>query len=839
MPEPTLLTKGSLKIPADAENVTPISYIVAWIKKRMPEFGGRSAKIADRVLIVQSETGSGKSTVLPVHVFRILRSENTPRKQKYRGPSVLCTQPRVITAMDLAERQVGGAPHYPDMVLGQTVGYQTGPFSEKPPAGLLFATIGVLSVQLRTMQDSEIMDMYRFIIIDEAHERPKEADLTMMKLKYFMMRNEGSPRLPFLILASATINLTTFSDFFGVGKENTVHVVGRSYEITKHWPDRGTNNYPLEAARLAVMIHEEDEKTKKDSKDSKEDEKKELKDSRVLKDILIFMPGNEEIKSTREALEEKNAELVKAGIPPMLILTINRGAVEEKNAEFRLVTAATSRFPLIGEAMPSRRVIISTVVAETGLTIETLRHVIDCGWNRTREWYPPHGVSGLVTRPAPQSRIKQRMGRAGRVAPGDFWALYTENVYNTLDVQQFPEIVTGGMNDILLEIVREQCSFSFLEKSSQKQSSQKGEESKRFRVEDMMLLGSPPVDSLRAAIDMATAMGFLTDGASNLSPLGSIAAGFMRTPPDMARLIMASYTWKASMRDVIAIATMTEFTLESLMEKKILRENKNAVRDLVKESLPPFLPSTATQARLMISDDFIEHMMVLDLIMRRIEGSGGDFGRVVQWCTLVGLDASKMTKMLARREEIFEDVLVAGLDPFAHDDLRLSKADKDQFMPRIVALKRCIYDGCRTRLLRHAVEGTTSARKFSNEYVDRFGLKIKIPPLISERESMEIPYSKPTFVVTSAFEFEAKQPLHAGDPKPLLYSIKARKVSVMDGYVDVDVSFLDPAECDTDRGSLAPMTEKSPQQASKPEISPEIRLQAYNRICSALLSVSS
>jgi HrpA-like RNA helicase len=323
MPEPTLLIKGALKIPADAGDISPISYIVEWLKKHMPEFGGRGAAMADRVLIVQSETGSGKSTVLPVYVFRIMRSENTPRGRKYVGPSVLCTQPRVLTAIDLARRQVGSAPHYPDMKLGETVGFQTGPFSEKPPSGLLFATIGILAAQLRTMEDADIMARYRFIIIDEAHERSREADATLLRLKNFYTRNVGNEKLPFLILASATIELSKYAAFFGVGPGNTVHVVGRSYPITPHWPDQGTNNYPRDSALRAIEIHES-----------------EIEDPPDKADILIFVPGEAEIMGVKQVLEEKNLAYMKSddGIAPFLVLAINREAILEESKEFQLVS---------------------------------------------------------------------------------------------------------------------------------------------------------------------------------------------------------------------------------------------------------------------------------------------------------------------------------------------------------------------------------------------------------------------------------------------------------------------------------------------------------------------
>ena len=159
---PTLLVPGSLQgHPA----TIPVDFLTQWLRMRMVEFGGDVPKqLSDRVIIAKSETGSGKSTVLPAHVFRLLRDPRTPLKQKHVGRSVLCTQPRVLTAMTLA-RDMSSSPHYPELTLpvgklgptgkaiiedGGTVGFQTSPITHKPSRGLIYSTAGVLRAQLRS-----------------------------------------------------------------------------------------------------------------------------------------------------------------------------------------------------------------------------------------------------------------------------------------------------------------------------------------------------------------------------------------------------------------------------------------------------------------------------------------------------------------------------------------------------------------------------------------------------------------------------------------------------------------------------------------------------------------
>lgn len=835
---PTLLVPGSLRLAAGEPPAgeTPISYITAWLRRRMPEYGGRDASLANRVLVVRAETGSGKSTVLPVAVFRILRSEKTQARQRYRGPGVICTQPRVLTAIALAaDVAADHSPWNPDMVLGETVGYQTGPVSNRPPAGLVFATAGVLAAQLRQREDGEIMERYRFVIVDEAHERSLDSDMTLMLLRNFYLRNAGNERLPFLVLASATFDPERYAGYFGVGPENVVEVVGRSYPIETHWPAQGTNDYPAAAAELAVRIHEAHPD-----------------DPPERADILIFMPGAAESQAVYEALAKANRKYTARGAPqgaapqgaaplgelgPMLVLVINREVVVSQTGDYALVFEKPGRLPAVGGRRPARRVVISTVVAETGLTIDTLRHVIDCGWNRTREVYQPWGVEGIVSRPAPRSRIKQRAGRVGRLFPGDFWPLYTENVHAALPPQQLPDIISTGPAEILLALVREQ----------QRQKLRTGA-APEFRVEDITALDPPPPEAYLAAAAAATALGFLAPRAPlpdrwpvdplalgaaapplaaargyGLTPLGHIGASFARTPMEGVRVLLAGYTWGAAASDLLTAVAMFGTALDALYAPAE-RRGKGALPPgarALRAALPPYLvqragggaaggaaahaalpPSESEafyfRARLLIADDFAEAVLIFDAFALRLDASQGDVGAVAAWCEEVGLNFEALVDVARRRETALEEMVVAGLNPFRAPERRLAALPADGFTDGLRRLKRCLYDGLRARLLRYAGDHPEGPGYFTAQ-----GLRVRTPDFLSDAmadrlRALRVTHSaapavwRPRWVLTEVVRLlPAKQRPEDRAP-PLLYAAETSLVSVLDGYVDPDLDFDGP-----------------------------------------------
>lgn len=840
---PTLLVPGKLSA-ADAEpGETPLAYIQRWVRRRMPEFGGRAGALEDRVLVVQAETGTGKSTVLPVGLFRILRSEATAAAQRYRGPRVVCTQPRVLTAIALASdvsaaREIGGARVRlnPDMVLGDTVGFQTGPLSSGHQAGLVYATSGVLAAQLRTLSDAELMERYRVIIVDEAHERSLASDVMLMLLRNLYERNAGNPRLPFLLLTSATFDPARYAAYFAVGAANVVRVAGRAYGVARVWPAQGTNDYAAAAVAATQEIHERAGRG----------------DAPGEGDILVFVPGADGAERVAQELVKANQRYAAedSELGPLLVLVINRDVVRLQKDAFALLFADPGRLPLVGGRPPTRRVAVATIVAETGLTIDSLAHVVDCGLSRTREVYPPLGVEGIITRPAPRSRCEQRAGRAGRLRPGHYYPLFTENVYRALEEQQLPDIVTAGYSEAHLAVVGEQ----------QRHKLRLGAVPE-FRAEDVALLDPPAPEAFLDANATATALGLVSAAAVlptrwppecletlaadapaagdapggapdeprgetrgyGLTTLGHVAARFTRTSMEGVRVLLGGCAWGAAAADLVTAVAMFGTSTEDLLSG---RERRRRDGDLppgaaaLRAALPPFLAARAGggrsglsrggaghksarpptegeafyfRARLLLADDFAEAVLIFDAFARQLEAGAGDPGPAATWCGEVGLSFESLADVARRRESVIDEMIVAGLDPFRDYDKRLSALPAADFTEGLRRFKRCLYDGLRGRLLRFEPEHPKGPG-----YVTRQGVHVRVPELLAPAMADRLAAlgggapPRPRWILTDVVRLVPAPQAPEDRDRPLLYVETTNLVSVLDGYVAVDPTFDAP-----------------------------------------------
>lgn len=586
---PTLMIKGKLVSPTGDPSLQPAlddwipyEYIIDWFRKRIHSVG-----IKNRTLILKSETASGKSTLLPPKIFEAF----VLTAGKVAG--IICTQPRIYTAKDNVLQMLA---NYKFLRLGENVGWSTGEDKVRPRnVGLLSATIGTLTQQLKVMSDDEIMRKYKFILIDETHERDLQTDLTIYMLKSLLTRQRDNPNCPFVVLMSATFEPDSFLKYFNItAVDNFIWCKGEAAGFDEMWDwneGRTVNNYPQAAAQVVERIIREG------SADEPE-----------RGDIFIFLPGAPEFRETTKYLNELNKKLAGSsdgkvgssddrvskskvgssngmgysdsnvntdgkygdakirtcrktgddvcycsdrsvqrtdrtvqstdptvqstdsedgtdstvqstdstnqtksgggsieGTSVFSILPIESAAVKGNTQAMRWITTPLKDQTVIissgGKShtyIPARRVILTTNVAETGVTVSSIKYVIDAGFNRGVEFNPVLGVTALLTKPAPQSRIRQRKGRAGRKFRGVFYPLYPLWIYEKLPALQYPQIITSDISGIILDIVFEQLRAKLQNK-----------ETPIFRLADIDMVDVPAVDAINSAIEKLFAIGFL------------------------------------------------------------------------------------------------------------------------------------------------------------------------------------------------------------------------------------------------------------------------------------------------------------------------------------------
>jgi len=389
---------------------------------------GRRAEIAkaiqeNQVVIVSGETGSGKTTQLPKICLELGRGS--------RG-LIGHTQPRRIAASSTAKRiaQELGTP------LGEHVGFKVR-FNDtlQKGASVKLMTDGILLAETQT---DPLLRNYDTIIIDEAHERSLNIDFLLGYLKQLM------PRRPDLkiIITSATIDAERFARHFGKGDgadlkpAPVIEVSGRLYAVEVRYravdrdPVVGVNTpKPGEAPNLAPKAQAA--RDKRDLMDAVVDGVDEV--CRLGQgDVLVFLPGEREIRDCAEALRKHHPPHVE--ILPLFA----RLSVEEQDRVFRTTNA--------------RRIVLSTNVAETSLTVPGIRYVVDTGLARVKRYSFRNKVEQLQVEPIAQSAANQRAGRCGRVADGVCIRLFEEDDFLKRPKFTEPEILRSSLAAVILRM---------------------------------------------------------------------------------------------------------------------------------------------------------------------------------------------------------------------------------------------------------------------------------------------------------------------------------------------------------------------------------------------------
>eukprot|EP00767_Chilomastix_cuspidata_P004106 gnl/Chilomastix_cuspidata/4236.p1 GENE.gnl/Chilomastix_cuspidata/4236~~gnl/Chilomastix_cuspidata/4236.p1 ORF type:complete len:704 (-),score=256.84 gnl/Chilomastix_cuspidata/4236:230-2341(-) len=359
----------------------------------------------NRVVIVEGETGSGKTTQIP----QWLLEDGYP----FSGGSVAVTQPRRIAAVSVATRvsKEMGVP------LGSDVGYSVR-FDTRtsPSTRLLFLTDGML---LREAAAAGL-GAYSVVVIDEAHERTLATDILLGKLQA-ELRERPALRV---VLMSATVNTAEFRDFFSSVGAPVLTVPGRLFPVDVRHRARPVENYVSAAVGTVLSIHR----------------------ARAPGDVLVFLTGAREIEAAiaqlrRRLLEEDPEQALGAVLALPLYSSL---PLDEQARVFEAVPEADP---------PTRKVVVATNIAETSLTIDGIVFVVDCGFSKLKIYRHEEDSESLTVHPISQASAQQRAGRAGRTRPGLCYRLYPESAMKK-EMPKFtpPEMQRSKLSSVILSL---------------------------------------------------------------------------------------------------------------------------------------------------------------------------------------------------------------------------------------------------------------------------------------------------------------------------------------------------------------------------------------------------
>ncbi|XP_066915587.1 uncharacterized protein [Clytia hemisphaerica] len=347
------------------------------------------------VTILTAETGSGKSTQVVQYL-----------QQSHPDATIVCTQPRKVAAMSLANR----VSEELETDVGDLVGYCVGARADcGPGTRIVYMTDHML---LNECLNDPNLSKYEYVIVDEAHERSISTDLLMAMIKKAIVKRRGNLKL---VISSATIDPTIFSDYF-LGFSKRLHVSGRTYPVEALY-----EKVTIGMNYLQVSVTKAKELHKNEDLDG---------------DVLVFLTTPAE---TERAQELMNADpIMSAGVQCLVL----HGRLQPEDQQ--LVFKPTRK--------GKRKIVFATNSAETSITIPNIKYVIDSGMVKEKHYDREKNASLLTVRPVNKSSAEQRMGRAGRTQPGKCYRLYTEEEYREMQDEMLPEILRENLGLAMLKL---------------------------------------------------------------------------------------------------------------------------------------------------------------------------------------------------------------------------------------------------------------------------------------------------------------------------------------------------------------------------------------------------
>ncbi|KAJ1287791.1 hypothetical protein BS78_02G037600 [Paspalum vaginatum] len=424
----------------------------------------------NQTLVIVGETGCGKTTQIPQFV---LESEDLGNR-----PVVACTQPWRLAATSVARR----VAEEMDATIGEEVGYSVR-FEHccSRKTVLKYLTDGML---LREAMSDPLLEKYKVIILDEAHERTLATDVLCGLLKEVLKER---PDLK-LVVMSATLEAEKFQGHFNGAP--LMKVPGRLYHVETFYTQEPERDYLEAAIRTVVQLH-------------------------MCEPAGACCKINKEINSMRDQVGPVQVVPLYSTLPLAMQLKVFEPSP-----------------PPLRRGPPGRKIVVSTNIAETSITIDDVVYVIDPGFSKYKVYNPRIRMESLLKSPISKAHAHQRAGRAARTRPGKCFRLYTEKSFNEdLQPQPYPEIIRSNLAYTVLAL-------------------------KRLGVDDLVhfeFMDPPNPETLMRALEVLNCLGALDD-EGNLTQLGEIMSEFP-LDPQMSKMLVISPKYNCS-NEIATIAAM-------------------------------------------------------------------------------------------------------------------------------------------------------------------------------------------------------------------------------------------------------------------------------------------
>lgn len=623
--------------------------------------------------IIVGATGSGKTTQVPQIVL-----DDAITKGSGASCNIICTQPRRIAATSVARRVADERAQD----LGNTVGYQVRFDSKLPNYGgsITYCTTGILLQQLQRQPD-EVFDRISHLVIDEVHERDILIDFLLIILKRAMAeRTAAGKPTPKVVLMSATMDTELFASYFQTGRESqgatacpTLSVPGRTFPVKERYLTQISEEMQKAHGRQAVQLLQQDVATRDYFKveddfrkqnpvlqqnvtsESRPDEfvidwktERRLtaegeatfatdKDDAIVPiglvattvahiskttdegAILVFLPGLDEMVKLEELLNSRPLGVDFRDASKFKVYLLHSSQPAAQTEVFHEVPAGC------------RKVILSTNIAETSITIPDVQHVVDTGKLREKQYDQVRRITQLKCTWISKSNSKQRAGRAGRVQNGNYYALFSSERYNTLRAVGLPEMLRSDLQEICLDIKAQAFKYPI----------------RQFLAE---ALEPPSPTSVDASIVNLQALDALTE-EEEITPLGRLLAS-LPVHPSLGKMIVLGIIFRCldPMLVLGAAAAERNIFLQPL-------ENRQAAH----QAKVGFVRGTGS-----------DHIALLTAVheLRQLRDSKGEYA-MRKYCfeNFIHINAFKTIDNTAKQiEEILVD---ASLIPYTPSHMRL------------------------------------------------------------------------------------------------------------------------------------------------------------------------